>query len=61
MVLTILLMRLLMQFLNDQVNIPPRIGEARTTLASNRKLKETFGWILKSILWSGFLNNESYY
>jgi UDP-glucose 4-epimerase len=29
---------------NDQVNIPPRIGEARTTLANNDKLKETFGW-----------------
>ena len=29
---------------DDQVNIPPRIGEARTTLASNKKLKETFGW-----------------
>ena len=29
---------------DDQVNIPPRIGELGTTLASNKKLKETFGW-----------------
>jgi len=29
---------------NNQVNIPPRIGEARTTLADNAKLKATFGW-----------------
>ena len=29
---------------DKQVNIPPRIGEARTTLANNTKLKETFGW-----------------
>lgn len=29
---------------DNQVNIPPRIGEARTTLADNNKLKSTFGW-----------------
>jgi len=29
---------------DNQVNIPPRIGEARTTLADNTKLKTTFGW-----------------
>ena len=28
----------------NQTNIPPRIGEARTTLADNTKLKTTFGW-----------------
>jgi len=28
----------------NQINIPPRIGEARTTLANNSKLKTTFGW-----------------
>lgn len=28
----------------NQTNIPPRIGEARTTLANNTKLKTTFGW-----------------
>jgi UDP-glucose 4-epimerase len=28
----------------NQTNIPPRIGEARTTLADNSKLKTTFGW-----------------
>jgi len=26
------------------VNIPPRIGEARTSLADNNKMKDTFGW-----------------
>ena len=29
---------------DNQINIPPRIGEARTTLANNTKLKTTFGW-----------------
>jgi len=29
---------------HNQVNIPPRIGEARTTLANNDKLKKIFGW-----------------
>ena len=29
---------------DNQVNIPPRIGEARTTLANNNKLKSVFGW-----------------
>ena len=29
---------------DNQVNIPPRIGESRVTLANNIKLKETFGW-----------------
>ena len=29
---------------DNQVNIPPRIGESRVTLANNTKLKETFGW-----------------
>jgi len=28
----------------NKINIPPRIGEARTTLANNSKLKNTFGW-----------------
>jgi len=32
---------------DNQVNIPPRIGEARTTLADNNKLKSTFGWFPK--------------
>jgi len=27
-----------------QINIPPRVGEARTTLANNEKLKNVFGW-----------------
>ena len=29
---------------DNQTNIPPRIGEARTTLADNTRLKTTFGW-----------------
>ena len=29
---------------DKQVNIPPRIGEARTTLANNGKLRIIFGW-----------------
>jgi len=29
---------------DNQTNIPPRIGEARTTLANNTRLKTTFGW-----------------
>lgn len=29
---------------DNQVNIPPRIGESRVTLANNAKLKNTFGW-----------------
>jgi UDP-glucose 4-epimerase len=28
----------------DQVNIPPRLGESRETLADNNKMKNTFGW-----------------
>jgi UDP-glucose 4-epimerase len=28
----------------NQINIPPRIGEARTTLANNGKLRTIFGW-----------------
>ena len=29
---------------DNQVNIPPRKGEARTTLANNNKLKSVLGW-----------------
>ena len=29
---------------DDTVNIPPRIGESRITLADNSKLRSTFGW-----------------
>jgi UDP-glucose 4-epimerase len=29
---------------DNQINIPPRIGEARTTLANNGKLRTIFGW-----------------
>jgi UDP-glucose 4-epimerase len=29
---------------DNTVNIPPRPGESRVTLANNQKLRETFGW-----------------
>ena len=29
---------------DNQINIPPRIGESRTTLANNGKLRTIFGW-----------------
>jgi UDP-glucose 4-epimerase len=29
---------------DNTVNIPPRIGESRETLANNSKMKKTFGW-----------------
>lgn len=28
----------------DTINIPPRLGEARVTLADNSKAKNHFGW-----------------
>ena len=32
---------------SSQVNVPPRLGEVRISLADNSKLKETFGWTPK--------------
>lgn len=29
---------------DNTINIPPRIGESRVTLADNTKMKKTFGW-----------------
>jgi len=29
---------------NITINIPPRLGESRITLANNEKIKKTFGW-----------------
>ena len=29
---------------NNTINIPPRVGESRISLASNKKLSETFNW-----------------
>jgi UDP-glucose 4-epimerase len=29
---------------DNQINIPPRIGESRETLANNQKIKTVFGW-----------------
>lgn len=43
------------QISDSTINIPPRIGESRVTLANNQKLKETFGWEPKVTLeeWIG--------
>ena len=30
---------------DNTVNIPPRIGEARISLANNEKLRKTFDWV----------------
>jgi UDP-glucose 4-epimerase len=35
---------------DNTVNLPPRLGEARVTLADNQKLRKTFGWEPKVIL-----------
>ena len=35
---------------DNTVNIPPRIGESRETLANNSKMKNTFGWEPKVFL-----------
>jgi UDP-glucose 4-epimerase len=32
------------QISNNTINIPPRLGESRITLANNQKLRDTFGW-----------------
>lgn len=32
---------------SNQINIPPRLGEARETLADTSKIKKTFGWSAK--------------
>lgn len=46
-------------FISDnQLNIPPRIGESRITLADNTKLKTTFGWEPKVNLIDWIKNNE---
>ena len=29
---------------DNTINIPPRVGESRVTLADNTKMKKTFGW-----------------
>jgi UDP-glucose 4-epimerase len=42
---------------NKQVNIPPRIGESKVTLADNSKLKNTFGWEPKVNLEEWIKNN----
>jgi UDP-glucose 4-epimerase len=43
---------------DNQVNIPPRVGEARTTLANNSKLKNTFGWNPKVSLFDWIGENK---
>ena len=42
----------------DQVNIPPRIGEANITKADNNKLKDIFGWEPKVNLVQWILENN---
>ena len=32
------------QISDNTINIPPRLGESRVTLANNQKLRDTFGW-----------------
>jgi UDP-glucose 4-epimerase len=43
------------QISDNTINIPPRLGESRITLANNQKLKNTFGWNSKVVLeeWIG--------
>ena len=41
----------------NTVNIPPRIGESRITLANNEKLRTTFGWEPKVQLEEWISNN----
>jgi UDP-glucose 4-epimerase len=43
---------------DNQINIEPRIGESRITLADNTKLKTTFGWEPKVNLIDWIKNNE---
>jgi UDP-glucose 4-epimerase len=40
-----------------QVNIPPRLGESRETLADNTKMKNTFGWTPKVSIATWIENN----
>lgn len=43
---------------SDQVNIPPRIGESRATLADSNRMRSTFGWSPKVSLTDWILNNK---
>lgn len=43
---------------DKQINIEPRIGEARETLANNSKIKSVFGWYPKVNLIDWIKNNE---
>lgn len=43
---------------NNQINIPPRIGEARTTLSNNGKLRIIFGWRPKINLIDWIINSK---
>ena len=43
---------------DNQINISPRIGEARTTLANNQKLKNILGWKSKVNLFD-WIKNEN--
>jgi UDP-glucose 4-epimerase len=46
---------------DNQINIEPRIGEARETLANNSKIKSVFGWCPKVNLIDWIENNEFNY
>jgi len=43
---------------DNQVNIPPRVGEARTTLANSSKLRNTFRWNPKVSLFDWIGENK---
>jgi UDP-glucose 4-epimerase len=43
---------------SDQVNIPPRIGESRATLADSNRMRSTFGWNPKVSLTDWVLSNK---
>ena len=43
---------------SNQVNIPPRVGEARTTLANNNKMRKVFNWEPKTNLFEWISNNK---
>jgi UDP-glucose 4-epimerase len=43
---------------DNQINIEPRMGEARETLANNNKIKSVFGWYPKVNLIDWIENNE---
>jgi UDP-glucose 4-epimerase len=43
---------------DDQINIPPRLGESRETLSDSNKMRSVFGWKPKVALEEWVLNNK---